>query len=141
LRLGNGMGLKKQRSLKRQSGPPKTKITNPTDNPAHVRPAGGFGIVHTPRLSCRTVGTVQIFAPAERVIWRISADTGASAGLPGAEEPPMRETVAPRLPSRPLLIAGAAFMAALAGTTLLWAHYGAAVFFEIIRAGVAACFG
>jgi hypothetical protein len=28
----------------------------------------------------------------------------------------------------------------LAGTIALWAHYGTAVFFEIIRAGFAACF-
>jgi len=28
-----------------------------------------------------------------------------------------------------------------AGTGLLWAHYGAAVFFETIRAGFVACFG
>lgn len=53
----------------------------------------------------------------------------------------MRETVAPRLMSLPLLIAGAAIILALAGTILLWAHYGATVFFEIIRAGFAACFG
>ncbi len=53
----------------------------------------------------------------------------------------MRETVAPRLMSRPILIAGAALTVALAGTVLLWAHYGATVFFETIRAGFAACFG
>jgi hypothetical protein len=29
----------------------------------------------------------------------------------------------------------------LAGTTALWAHYGTAVFFETIRAGLIACFG
>ena len=29
----------------------------------------------------------------------------------------------------------------LAGTVLPWAHYGATVFFEIIQAGFAACFG
>jgi hypothetical protein len=55
---------------------------------------------------------------------------------------PMPETVAPRLTSRPLLLlAGAAIALALAGTLLLWAHYGATVFFEMIRAGFAACFG
>jgi len=43
--------------------------------------------------------------------------------------------------SRPLLIAAAAVIVALAGTGLLWAQYGATVFFEIIRAGLAACFG
>jgi len=30
---------------------------------------------------------------------------------------------------------------ALLGTVMLWAHYGATVFFETIRAGFAACFG
>ena len=28
----------------------------------------------------------------------------------------------------------------VAGTILLWAHYGSAVFFEMIMAGLAACF-
>jgi hypothetical protein len=30
--------------------------------------------------------------------------------------------------------------AAIAGTALLWAYYGTAVFFEMVRAGWAACF-
>ena len=29
----------------------------------------------------------------------------------------------------------------LAATVALWAHYGTAMFFETIRAGLAACFG
>jgi hypothetical protein len=53
----------------------------------------------------------------------------------------MPETVATRPMSRPLLVAAVAVALALAGTILLWAHYGAAVFFETIRAGFAACFG
>jgi hypothetical protein len=53
----------------------------------------------------------------------------------------MPETVAPPSTSRPLIVAGAAIAVALAGTVLLWAHYGATVFFETIRAGFAACFG
>jgi hypothetical protein len=53
----------------------------------------------------------------------------------------MRETVAPRVMSRPLIVAGAAIILALAGTLFLWAHYGATVFFETIRAGFVACFG
>ena len=32
-------------------------------------------------------------------------------------------------------------LAVIAGTIVLWAHYGAAVFFETIRAGFIACFG
>jgi hypothetical protein len=51
----------------------------------------------------------------------------------------MRDTVAPGVTSRPLLIAGAAVLAALAGTLLVWAQYGTMVFFE--RAGLVTCFG
>jgi hypothetical protein len=53
----------------------------------------------------------------------------------------MRETIAPSLTWRPIFIVGAAVILALAGTVLLWAHYGATVFFEMIRAGLTACFG
>jgi hypothetical protein len=53
----------------------------------------------------------------------------------------MPETMTPRPISLPLLVAGGAIAFALAGTVLLWAHYGATVFFETIRAGFAACFG
>jgi hypothetical protein len=58
----------------------------------------------------------------------------------------MRETVAPRpiaprLTSRPLILAGTVFIVALAGTVWLWAQYGTTIFFETIRAGFAACFG
>ena len=53
----------------------------------------------------------------------------------------MRETIAPRVLSRPLMVAGLTIAAALAGTVALWAHYGATVFFEVIRAGFTACFG
>jgi len=46
----------------------------------------------------------------------------------------------PRVLSRPV-VAVAAVVVALVGATLaLWAHYGTAVFFEIIAAGIAACF-
>jgi hypothetical protein len=43
--------------------------------------------------------------------------------------------------SRPLLVAATTFGLVLAGTIVLWAHYGATVFFETIRAGFVACFG
>ena len=38
------------------------------------------------------------------------------------------------------LVAGAVGLV-LAGTIALWAHYGTAIFFETIRAGLVACFG
>lgn len=40
-----------------------------------------------------------------------------------------------------LIIIGAVVALLLAGTVALWAHYGSTVFFETIRAGLAACFG
>jgi hypothetical protein len=56
---------------------------------------------------------------------------------------PMPEIAAdqPRFAARPVTLALAAFVGALvAGTLVLWAHYGTAVFYEIIAAGLAACF-
>ena len=47
---------------------------------------------------------------------------------------------APRLSSRPFLLVGAVFGVLIAGTLVLWVHYGTAVFFEVIAAGIAACF-
>ena len=41
--------------------------------------------------------------------------------------------------SRPLLIIAAAVGILLAGTVALWAHYGTAVFYEMIVAGIGAC--
>jgi hypothetical protein len=40
-----------------------------------------------------------------------------------------------------LLIVAALAALAVAATIALWAHYGTAVFFEVIRAGFVACFG
>ena len=42
--------------------------------------------------------------------------------------------------SRPLLLVATAAGMLLAGTIALWAHYGSAVFYEMITAGIAACF-
>jgi hypothetical protein len=41
--------------------------------------------------------------------------------------------------SRGLALAGAAAGLLLAGTVALWAHYGTAVFYEMIVSGIAAC--
>ena len=41
--------------------------------------------------------------------------------------------------SRPLAIVTAVVVLLLAGTVGLWAHYGTAVFYETILAGIAAC--
>lgn len=42
---------------------------------------------------------------------------------------------------RPIVLGTAAALGALLAATLaLWAHYGSAVFYEMILAGLAACF-
>jgi hypothetical protein len=41
--------------------------------------------------------------------------------------------------TRPLVLVAAAAGFVLAGTLALWAHYGTAVFYEMIVAGIAAC--
>ena len=42
--------------------------------------------------------------------------------------------------TRPFLLVGVVAGLLIAATLVLWAHYGTAVFFEIIAAGIAACF-
>jgi hypothetical protein len=53
----------------------------------------------------------------------------------------MPESLAPPVISRPLMVAGAVIVLAVAGTVWLWAQYGTTIFFETIRAGFVACFG
>jgi hypothetical protein len=55
---------------------------------------------------------------------------------------PMPDGVAAPTPrfSRPLAVATVAVVVLLVGTVALWAHYGTAVFYETILAGIAACF-
>lgn len=43
--------------------------------------------------------------------------------------------------NRPVLLLAAFLGLLLAGTTMLWMHYGTTVFFEVIRSGWIACFG
>jgi hypothetical protein len=51
---------------------------------------------------------------------------------------PIAYTAASR--TRPMLLVAGLGGAVLAATLGLWAYYGTAVFFEIVRAGWAACF-
>jgi hypothetical protein len=51
----------------------------------------------------------------------------------------MSETVSASTSFRPLWVLAAAGGVLLAGTLALWAHYGTAVFYEMILAGVALC--
>jgi hypothetical protein len=47
---------------------------------------------------------------------------------------------ASRQGSRPLVIAAAVAGLLVAATLALWAHYGSAVFYEMVLAGIAFCF-
>jgi len=51
---------------------------------------------------------------------------------------PMAFTTASR--ARPLMLLAALSGAIMAAALALWAYYGTAVFFEMVRAGWAACF-
>ena len=51
---------------------------------------------------------------------------------------PETASAATSLLTRPLVLVAAAGIV-LAGTLALWAHYGTAVFYEMIIAGIAAC--
>ena len=55
------------------------------------------------------------------------------------EDISISDAVAPRRAA--VVIAAGALGLVLAGTVALWAHYGTAIFFETIRAGMVACFG
>jgi hypothetical protein len=46
----------------------------------------------------------------------------------------------PRVTRRPLVVVAAVAGVMVAATLALWAHFGTAVFFEMVRAGFAACF-
>jgi hypothetical protein len=53
----------------------------------------------------------------------------------------MTDAATSRRPPIALMLLAGAVGLALAGTVSLWAHYGSTVFFEMIQAGFAACFG
>ena len=53
----------------------------------------------------------------------------------------MPETAASRPLPQSLLAAATIAVVVIGGTVVLWAHFGATVFFETIRAGFVACFG
>ena len=55
------------------------------------------------------------------------------------EDVSISDAVAPRRAA--IALAAGVLGVVLAGTVALWAHYGTAIFFEIIRAGLIACFG
>ena len=53
----------------------------------------------------------------------------------------MPDTVTPQSPApRAVLLAAGVAGIAFAGAIALWAHFGTAVFYEMILAGIAACF-
>jgi hypothetical protein len=67
--------------------------------------------------------------------------TGRVSLVEQPEEPLMSNVIINRRPLPLLLLLAAVIGLMLAGTIALWAHYGTTVFFEMIRTGLAACFG
>lgn len=63
-----------------------------------------------------------------------------TAACPAGRMSRMSEIASSRHPSRATLIASGAAGLVLAATIALWAHFGTAVFYEMILAGIAACF-
>ncbi len=59
--------------------------------------------------------------------------------MPEAASRPTLQIASRRLPMAAMIAAGAAGVV-LAATVALWAHYGSAVFYEMLLAGFAACF-
>ena len=57
-----------------------------------------------------------------------------------AKDTVMAEAISPRH-TIPILAAAGIVGVLLALTIALWVHYGTAVFFEVIRSGLVACFG
>jgi hypothetical protein len=65
--------------------------------------------------------------------------------LQAAHQVSVEEAVPPRRPLGGVafgIVVGSAVLAAavLLGASVLWVHYGTAVFFEMIASGIAACF-
>ena len=75
---------------------------------------------------------------------RLPSRRAAGLSKPGTRESelamPEATVDTPDLASRPFLLVAAVAGVLIAGTLALWAHYGTAVFFEMIAAGIAACF-
>ena len=82
-------------------------------------------------LSAVRIGTIWIASDARLKI----------AGLPDKGTANMTSTVSTpsRISQRPLMIVAVVVGILLAGTAAMWAHYGTAVFYEMIVAGIATC--
>lgn len=68
----------------------------------------------------------------------VSLEFASLQGLPQASAAPGGRDQ--RWPAAILAVALGAVSVVLGGALLLWAHYGTSVFFEMVAAGIAACF-
>jgi hypothetical protein len=59
--------------------------------------------------------------------------------MPDVAARPSQQLASRRVPLAAIIVAGIAGLL-LAATVALWAHYGSAVFYEMLLAGFAACF-
>ena len=69
----------------------------------------------------------------------VADDPDRSYVMDMPEDLSISDATAPRRAA--IVIAAGALGLVLAGTVALWAHYGTAIFFEMIRSGLMACFG
>jgi hypothetical protein len=83
-------------------------------------------LTHKAGIGSRALTTMGVDRGAVRAYLAVMSET-----LPAA---------APRRISWPLVAVSVAFGALVALAGALWVYYGTAVFFEIVRAGIAACF-
>ena len=86
------------------------------------------------------VGIAHPVTAPRPIVRRDRALPGRLGGMPNTRESPSRNGFRRDTPVlRPLILIAAAVGVLVAGTVALWAHYGTAVFYEMVVAGLAAC--
>src|SRR5262245_28802387 len=89
------------------------------------------------RVGSATLGNYYCRAPQAVLFGKAS---GRALGRTDAGTPmPETSSATTSLLSRPFVLLAAVAAVMLAGTLALWAHYGTAVFYEMIVAGITAC--
>jgi len=78
-------------------------------------------------------------APTRRPYDKVADHPDRSYVMDMPEDISISDAIAPRRAA--IVLSAGALGLVLAGTVALWAHYGTAIFFEMIRAGLVACFG
>jgi hypothetical protein len=83
----------------------------------------------------RAVSATCVAEAARRAYLVSGAIALAAMTRPSMQQQPSSPIALPR----PMVAVAALVAVLIAGTILLWAHYGTAVFYEMIAAGIASC--